>query len=125
MLRVDGVVGDRGVEPEAVALFAVVEGSLQLAATAATASAPAPAPRPAGPAGAAVLLGLFFLGTFTKRVGQTAAFVGIIAGAALMLYVKLQTGVSWQWYVLIGSVTTFLVGLLTSLFPVASAKSTG
>ncbi|NDD63529.1 MAG: hypothetical protein EBZ36_06075 [Acidobacteria bacterium] len=72
-----------------------------------------------------VILGLFFLGTFTKRVGQTAAFVGIIAGAALMLYVKLQTGVSWQWYVLIGSVTTFLVGLLTSLFPVASAKSTG
>jgi len=72
-----------------------------------------------------VILGLFFLGTFTKRVGQTAAFVGIIAGAALMLYVKLQTGVSWQWYVLIGSVTTFLVGLLTSLLPVASAKSTG
>ena len=34
-----------------------------------------------------VILGLFFLGTFTKRVGQTAAFVGIIAGASVMLYV--------------------------------------
>ncbi|MEY3284329.1 MAG: Sodium/glucose cotransporter [Acidobacteriota bacterium] len=62
-----------------------------------------------------VILGLFFLGTFTKRVQQRAAFVGIIAGASVMLYVKLQTGVSWQWYVLIGSVTTFIVGILTSL----------
>lgn len=63
-----------------------------------------------------VILGVFFLGTFTKRVQQTAAFVGIIAGAAVMLYVKLRTGVSWQWYVLIGSVTTFVVGYVTSLF---------
>ena len=62
-----------------------------------------------------VILGLFFLGTFTKRVRQTAAFVGIIVGAGVMLYVKLQTGISWQWYVLIGSVTTFIVGCLTSL----------
>lgn len=61
-----------------------------------------------------VILGVFFLGTFTKRVGQTAAFIGILAGAALMLWVKLQTGVSWQWYVLIGSVTTFAVGWLAS-----------
>ncbi len=68
-----------------------------------------------------VILGVFFLGTFTKRVGQTAAFAGIIAGAALMLWVKLETGVSWQWYVLIGSVTTFVVGLLASF--VAPAKS--
>ena len=63
-----------------------------------------------------VILGVFFLGTFTKRVRQTAALVGIIAGAAVMLYVKLRTGVSWQWYVLIGSVTTFVVGYVTSLF---------
>ncbi|MGH9800167.1 MAG: sodium:solute symporter family transporter, partial [Blastocatellia bacterium] len=50
-----------------------------------------------------VILGVFFLGTFTKRVGQAAAFAGIIAGTALMLWVKLETGVTWQWYVLIGS----------------------
>lgn len=67
-----------------------------------------------------VILGVFFLGTFTKRVGQTAAFAGIIAGAALMLWVKVETGVSWQWYVLIGSVTTFVIGLLASF--VAPAK---
>ena len=62
-----------------------------------------------------VILGLFFLGTFTKRVQQTAAMVGIVAGVSVMLYVKLQTGVSWQWYVLIGSVTTFVAGCLASL----------
>jgi SSS family solute:Na+ symporter len=62
-----------------------------------------------------VILGLFFLGTFTKRAGQTAAFIGILLGASVMLYVKLRTGVTWQWYVLIGSVTTFVVGWLASL----------
>lgn len=61
-----------------------------------------------------VILGVFFLGTFTKRVGQAAAFAGIVAGAALMLWVKLRTGVSWQWYVLIGSLATFTVGWLAS-----------
>jgi len=61
-----------------------------------------------------VILGLFFLGTFTRRVRQSAAFVGILIGAAVMLYVKLQTGISWQWYVLIGSVTTFIAGYVTS-----------
>ena len=64
-----------------------------------------------------VILGVFLLGTFTKRVRQTAAFVGIIAGASVMLYVKLRTGITWQWYVLIGSTTTFIVGYLTSLLP--------
>jgi SSS family transporter len=70
-----------------------------------------------------VILGVFFLGTFTKRVRQTAAFAGIIAGASLMLWVKLRTGVSWQWYVLIGSVTTFVVGVLTSLFAAGSGRN--
>jgi Na+/proline symporter len=62
-----------------------------------------------------VILGVFFLGTFTKQVRQTAAIVGIVVGAAVMLAVKLFTGVSWQWYVLIGSSVTFVVGCLASL----------
>ncbi len=62
-----------------------------------------------------VILGVFLLGTFTKQVRQTAAIVGIIIGALVMLCVKLFTGVSWQWYVLIGSLTTFMVGYLASL----------
>ncbi len=62
-----------------------------------------------------VILGVFLLGTFTTRVGQSAAFAGILGGAALMLAVKLGTAVSWQWYVLIGSVTTFAIGYAASL----------
>ena len=68
-----------------------------------------------------VILGIFFLGTFTKRVQSPAAIVGIIVGAAVMLYVKFWTPVSWQWYVLIGSVTTFVIGYLASLLIPAKA----
>jgi solute:Na+ symporter, SSS family len=62
-----------------------------------------------------VILGVFFLGTFTRRVRQTAAIAGMVAGASVMLAVKLFTGVSWQWYVLIGSGVTFLVGYAASV----------
>lgn len=61
-----------------------------------------------------VILGVFLLGTLTRRVGQMAAFAGILVGASLMLALKLFTGVSWQWYVLAGSITTFLAGLAAS-----------
>jgi solute:Na+ symporter, SSS family len=61
-----------------------------------------------------IILGLFLLGTLTTRVSQAAAFVGILVGAAVMLYLKLFTGVSWQWYVLVGSVATFITGVLAS-----------
>jgi SSS family transporter len=63
-----------------------------------------------------VILGVFFLGTFTSRVGQRAAFLAIAVGASVMLAVKLNTAVSWQWYVLIGSLVTFSAGALASLF---------
>lgn len=61
-----------------------------------------------------VILGIFFLGTFTKRVRSAAAIVGIMVGGAVMLYVKFDTPISWQWYVVIGSLTTFVVGYLAS-----------
>jgi SSS family transporter len=59
-----------------------------------------------------IILGVFLLGTFAPRVREPAAFAGALVGAAVMLGVKLGTPVSWQWYVLIGSLTTFLVGVL-------------
>jgi SSS family transporter len=70
-----------------------------------------------------IILGLFLLGTLTTRVGQTAAFAGIIVGSALMLSLKLFTGVSWQWYVLVGSLTTFAVGLAASYVAPAAAPA--
>ena len=60
------------------------------------------------------ILGLFFLGTLTKRVQQTGALIGVIAGIALMIYVWGWSGVAWQWYTFIGSSVTFLVGYAAS-----------
>jgi SSS family transporter len=60
-----------------------------------------------------VILGVFFLGTFTT-VGQRSAFAGILGGSAIMLGIKLGTEVSWQWYVLIGSVATFGIGWIAA-----------
>ncbi len=60
-----------------------------------------------------LILGLFLLGTFSV-VGRRAAFVGLLGGALLMLFIKLGTGVTWQWYVLIGSVTTFSIAWIAS-----------
>jgi SSS family transporter len=70
-----------------------------------------------------VILGVFFLGTFTTRVGQGAAFAGILGGSALMLWVKLDTAVSWQWYVLIGSIATFAIGYAASFVTRDTARA--
>ncbi|MEK6323749.1 MAG: sodium:solute symporter [Acidobacteriota bacterium] len=61
------------------------------------------------------ILGLFFLGTLTRRVKQRGALVGVIAGIVVMIFVWARLNVSWQWYVLIGSTVTFVVGYVASL----------
>ncbi len=60
-----------------------------------------------------VILGVFFLGTLST-VGQRSAFAGILGGSAIMLAIKLGTAVTWQWYVLIGSISTFTIGWLAA-----------
>jgi solute:Na+ symporter, SSS family len=62
------------------------------------------------------LLGVFLLGVLTRRVGERAAIFGMMAGLALMLYVKFQTPIAFTWYVLIGTSATFLAGLAASYF---------
>ena len=62
------------------------------------------------------LLGVFLLGMLTRRVGEVAAMVGMSAGLVTTLYIKFLTPIAWTWYVLIGATTTFLVGLIASLF---------
>jgi solute:Na+ symporter, SSS family len=61
------------------------------------------------------ILGLFFLGTLTRRVRQSGALVGVITGIAVMIIVWSKLDVSWQWYVLIGSSVTFVAGYAASL----------
>lgn len=62
-----------------------------------------------------VILGVFLLGSFTRRVGEAAAFVGIAAGTAVMLTIWMRGGISWQWYTLIGSLTTFAIGAVAGV----------
>ena len=61
-----------------------------------------------------VILGVFLLGTFTVVVGRRGAFVGMAIGALVMLAVRVLTPINWQWYVLIGSVTTLAAGVVAS-----------
>jgi SSS family transporter len=60
------------------------------------------------------LLGAFALGVFTKRPGQRAAIAGIICGIGTVTLLRDQ--MAWPWYVLVGSVITFLVGSLLGRF---------
>lgn len=61
------------------------------------------------------LLGVFMLGVLTRRVGEKAAMAGMVAGFAMMTYVKFGTSIAWTWYVVIGTCVTFGVGLAVSL----------
>jgi Na+/proline symporter len=61
-----------------------------------------------------IILGLFLLGTFTVAVRERGAFAGVVVGASVMLAVKLFTAVSWQWYVLIGSLVTLASGMIAT-----------
>ena len=60
------------------------------------------------------LLGVFLLGLLTKSATQNGAIVGMLAGLAAILYIKLQTSIAWTWWVLIGSTVTFAVGYAAS-----------
>ena len=62
------------------------------------------------------LLGVFLLGTLTKFATQTGAIVGMVTGFGVNLALwqfpgKVLPHVAWTWYVLIGALVTFAVGL--------------
>ncbi len=63
---------------------------------------------------AGIVLGVFFLGLFTHRVGQRAALIGLVVGLAGMTWVFFATDLAWPWYPLVGSLGTFAVGLAAS-----------
>jgi SSS family transporter len=62
-----------------------------------------------------IVLGVFFLGTFTRRVGERAALAGLVVGLAFMTWVFFATSLAWPWYALVGSGVTFAVGLAASV----------
>ncbi len=71
------------------------------------------------------LLGLFLLGILNRRATPNGALAGMFAGLALMLYVWWRTPLAWPWYVLVGTVATFLVGSVASLLSKSPANEMG
>lgn len=61
-----------------------------------------------------IILGVFFLGIFAPRVGQSAALAGLALGLATIGAVAFGTRLAWPWYTLVGSLATFGFGLLAS-----------
>lgn len=78
------------------------------------------------------ILGIFLLGTLTRRVFEKGALIGLAAGILFMVFVQFAMpplfgiSVAWTWFVLIGSSVTFVVGYGASLAlerePVASRQ---
>jgi SSS family solute:Na+ symporter len=59
------------------------------------------------------ILGVFFLAIFWKRANGTGAFVGVIAGVALVTAVA-STGVAYLWLNVVGVVGVFVAGMIVS-----------
>jgi len=49
-------------------------------------------------------------------VREMAAAAGVLAGLAAILYVRFFTPIAWTWWVMIGTVVTFVAGYVASLF---------
>jgi solute:Na+ symporter, SSS family len=60
------------------------------------------------------LLGVFLLGVLTRRATERGAFAGMIIGFALNLYLWQCTSIPFTWYVVLGSLTTFILGYTAS-----------
>lgn len=61
-----------------------------------------------------IVLGVFFLGMLTRRVGQRAALAGLVAGFAGMTWIYFGTPLAWPWYALAGALLTVAAGLAAS-----------
>ncbi|HNQ72634.1 MAG TPA: sodium:solute symporter [Verrucomicrobiota bacterium] len=61
------------------------------------------------------ILGLFFMSALTRRIGAKGALTGVVVGILAMLFVWLRLSLSWQWYVLVGSLITLGAGYVASL----------
>jgi SSS family solute:Na+ symporter len=58
------------------------------------------------------ILGVFLVGTLLRRVSEPPALIGMLVSMMIMTYIRFGTTIAWTWYVLIGSVITFLVAWL-------------
>jgi SSS family solute:Na+ symporter len=70
------------------------------------------------------VLGIFLVGTFLRRVSEPPALIGMLVSLACMLYIRFMTPLAWTWYVLLGSLITFVVAYAASFAfaPASAAK---
>ena len=61
------------------------------------------------------LLGVFLLGVLTRSANQSGATLGMLFGLALNFYLWRFTAIPFTWWVVFGSIGTFLVGYTASL----------
>jgi len=61
------------------------------------------------------LLGTFFLGLFSKRLRQTDAAFGFIAGIAAMVMILQYTKIDFTWHTFFGCSVTLLAGNLSRI----------
>jgi len=71
-----------------------------------------------------IVLGVFFLGMYTRRVGQRAALAGLVAGLAGMTWIHFATPLAWPWYALAGALLTVAAGLVASVINRETAART-
>jgi len=60
------------------------------------------------------LLGIFLLGTLTRRANEIGAMVGLVCGVG-SAWLLSRHGIPYTWFVVAGTVMTFAVGYLVSL----------
>jgi SSS family transporter len=69
------------------------------------------------------LLGTFLLGIFFKKINQSEAILGFIAGIMVMVYIIKYTTIAYTWYIIIGVAVTILVANLFHLVFPSKKKS--
>ena len=69
--------------------------------------------------------GLFIMGIFFPRIGARSALTGFIVGTVLLLYVQLQTNISFWLYGVIGIVVSVVVAITLSFFKSNEKEITG
>jgi solute:Na+ symporter, SSS family len=60
------------------------------------------------------MLGVFLLGIWNARANANGAIAGMLVGIATMVAVNRFTVLAWTWYVLVGTVVTFVSGSVVS-----------
>ena len=60
------------------------------------------------------LLGVFLLGTWNKKANERGALMAFASGIVVMILVKLFSPLAWTWYVLVGTLVTYAIGIFAS-----------